>query len=112
MTVIRGKRCSGFMIIPDMQVRLNAAKATLAVAPKAARQKLEDIAGSGWPLAGDAGMSLWNLDRGVLNQRRRCDLASEFSPNLLPTSPRRGFGIVAVGAEARVVEVQHVIASV
>ena len=51
---------------PNMQVRLNAAKATLAVAPGEARRKLEAIANSGWqPQAGDAGMSLWNLDRGV-----------------------------------------------
>jgi hypothetical protein len=51
---------------PNMQVRLKAAKATLAVAPEVARKKLEAIANSGWqPQAGDAGMSLWNLDRGV-----------------------------------------------
>jgi hypothetical protein len=51
---------------PNMQVRLNAAKATLAVAPKAARQALEAIAASRHhPQAGDAGMSLWNLDEGV-----------------------------------------------
>jgi hypothetical protein len=50
----------------NMQVRLNAAKATLAVAPDAARKKLESIANSRlYPQAGDAGMSLWNLDRGV-----------------------------------------------
>lgn len=50
----------------NMQVRLMAAKVTLAVAPQAARQMLEAIADSGWfPQAGDAGMSLWNLDRGV-----------------------------------------------
>lgn len=51
---------------PNMQVRLMAAKATLAVAPEAARRLLEAIRDSGWPpQAGDAGMSLWNLDRGV-----------------------------------------------
>lgn len=50
----------------NMQVRLMAAKATLAVAPEAARQKLQAIANAGWPpQSGDAGMSLWNLDRGV-----------------------------------------------
>jgi hypothetical protein len=51
---------------PDMQVRLNAAKATLAVAPHAARQMLERI--KAWrrqPQAGDAGMCLINLDRGI-----------------------------------------------
>lgn len=51
---------------PNMQVRLNAAKATLAVAPVEARRQLELIAASKlYPQAGDAGMSLWNLDRGV-----------------------------------------------
>jgi hypothetical protein len=51
---------------PDMQVRLKAAKNTLAVAPNEARKVLEEISASGWqPQAGDAGMSLWNLDRGV-----------------------------------------------
>jgi hypothetical protein len=50
----------------NMQVRLNAAKATLAVAPIAARKTLEAIAASNhFPQAGDAGMSLWNLDQGV-----------------------------------------------
>jgi nitrogen regulatory protein PII len=51
---------------PDMQVRLQAAKLTLAVAPEAARQMLERI--KEWrrqPQAGDAGMCLINLDRGI-----------------------------------------------
>jgi len=51
---------------PDLQVRLQSAKATLAVEPQAARQMLERI--QEWqrqPQAGDAGMCLWNLDRGV-----------------------------------------------
>jgi hypothetical protein len=51
---------------PDLQVRLQAAKTTLAVEPQAARQMLERI--QEWqrqPQAGDAGMCLWNLDRGV-----------------------------------------------
>jgi ParB-like chromosome segregation protein Spo0J len=51
---------------PNMQVRLKAAKNTLAVAPTEARKLLEVISASEWqPQAGDAGMSLWNLDRGV-----------------------------------------------
>ena len=51
---------------PDMQVRIKAAKATLAVAPATARAQLEQIEASGvQPQAGEAGMSLWNLDRGV-----------------------------------------------
>ncbi|KIZ39692.1 MULTISPECIES: DUF2019 domain-containing protein [Rhodopseudomonas] len=51
---------------PNMQVRLKAAKHTLAVAPVEARQQLEAIASSRWyPQAGEAGMCLWNLDRGV-----------------------------------------------
>lgn len=50
----------------DMQVRVKAAKATLAIAPAAARAQLEQIEASGvQPQAGEAGMSLWNLDRGV-----------------------------------------------
>jgi ParB-like chromosome segregation protein Spo0J len=50
----------------NMQVRLKAAKNSLAVAPAAARQLLEEISTSQWqPQAGEAGMSLWNLDRGV-----------------------------------------------
>lgn len=51
---------------PNMQVRLNAAKRTLGVAPDAARRVLQAISDSKWqPQAMDAGMSLWNLDRGV-----------------------------------------------
>jgi hypothetical protein len=51
---------------PNMHVRLKAAKNTLAVAPQAARRQLEQIKESGWmPDSGDAGMCLWNLDRGI-----------------------------------------------
>jgi hypothetical protein len=51
---------------PNMQVRLQAAKLTLAVAPVEARAQLEAIAATHWfPQAGDAGMSLSNLDRGI-----------------------------------------------
>jgi hypothetical protein len=51
---------------PNMQVRLKAAIHTLAVAPVAARQQLEAIAETHWmPQAGDAGMSLSNLDIGI-----------------------------------------------
>jgi hypothetical protein len=51
---------------PNMQVRLKAAKATLAVAPKEARQMIEAIAASRWfPQAGDAGICLWALDEGI-----------------------------------------------
>jgi hypothetical protein len=53
-------------VYPNMQVRLQAAKLALAVAPVEARAQLQAIADSNWfPQAGDAGMSLWNLDRGV-----------------------------------------------
>lgn len=53
-------------LYPNVQVQLQAAKLTLAVAPIEARQKLEAIAATHWmPQAGDAGMSLSNLDRGV-----------------------------------------------
>lgn len=51
---------------PNMQVRLNAATSTLAVAPVAARQALEAIAASHhYPQAGDAGMTLFALDDGI-----------------------------------------------
>jgi hypothetical protein len=41
-------------------------KATLAVAPETARRALEGLAASReFPQAGDAGMSLINLDRGI-----------------------------------------------
>ncbi len=51
---------------PNAQVRLKAAKATLAIDPQGARNVLEMIAKSqDYPQAGEAGMSLWNLDRGI-----------------------------------------------
>jgi hypothetical protein len=51
---------------PDLQVRLNAAKATLAVAPDQARAMLEHIKERHQgPQAGDAGMCLLSLGRGV-----------------------------------------------
>jgi Domain of unknown function (DUF2019) len=51
---------------PNIQVRLKAAKHTLAVAPVEARKQLEAIADTHWmPQAGDAGMSLSFLDRGT-----------------------------------------------
>lgn len=54
----------------NMQVRLNAVKATLAVAPQEARRALEDIASSGhFPQAGDAGMSIVALERGIFKPK-------------------------------------------
>ncbi|MGH6838399.1 MAG: DUF2019 domain-containing protein [Methylocella sp.] len=51
---------------PNMQVRLSAAKRTLGVAPDAARKVIQAIYDSKWyPQAGDAGMTLLNLDSGV-----------------------------------------------
>ncbi|MCP9626121.1 DUF2019 domain-containing protein [Rhodopseudomonas palustris] len=51
---------------PNMQVRLKAAKHTLAVAPFDARRQIEEIAASQcYPQAGEAGMSLDNLDNGI-----------------------------------------------
>src|SRR5438445_98110 len=51
---------------PNAQVRLNAVKATLAVAPEAARAMLHVMAESReYPQAGDAGMTLDALDRGI-----------------------------------------------
>ena len=50
----------------NMQVRVKAAKATLAIAPDAARAQLEAIRASGWqPQALEAGMSLGFLDEGI-----------------------------------------------
>ena len=50
---------------PNMQVRLQAAKWSLGVAPDAARQVIESISESNWfPQAGEAGMTLSNLDSG------------------------------------------------
>lgn len=51
---------------PNLQVRLMAAKLTLAVAPQAAREMLQAIADSkDYPQAMDAGMSLWALEKGL-----------------------------------------------
>lgn len=51
---------------PNMQVRLKAAKNSLAVAPAAARQLIEEISESKvLPQAGEAGMTLQNLDDGI-----------------------------------------------
>jgi hypothetical protein len=51
---------------PNAQVRVKAVKATLAVAPRAAREKLEAIASSReYPQAGEAGMSIRALDEGI-----------------------------------------------
>jgi hypothetical protein len=53
-----------------MQVRLNAAKATLAVAPHAARQTIEAIAASTWPpQCYAARMCLAALDEGVFKPK-------------------------------------------
>jgi HEAT repeat protein len=51
---------------PDIFVRLNAAHATLAIAPIVARAAIQKIADSKeQPAAGDAGMAIRMLDRGV-----------------------------------------------
>lgn len=51
---------------PNAQVRLQAARASFAVAPDAARSVIEAIANSKkYPQAGDAGMTLANIDRGI-----------------------------------------------
>jgi len=50
----------------NAQVRLQAARASLAVAPVEARRLIETIANSRkFPQAGDAGMALDALDRGI-----------------------------------------------
>ncbi|HVW57023.1 MAG TPA: DUF2019 domain-containing protein [Rhizobiaceae bacterium] len=51
---------------PNPQVRLNAAKSTLAVAPVAARQVIQAIADpKDTAQALDAGMCLWALEEGI-----------------------------------------------
>ena len=51
---------------PNIQVRLTAAEGTLAVAPEAARGLLQSIKDSReYPQAADAGMTFWDLDRGI-----------------------------------------------
>ena len=51
---------------PNAQVRLKAVKATLAVAPETARKELQAIANSReYPQAGEAGMSIRNLEEGI-----------------------------------------------
>jgi hypothetical protein len=51
---------------PNVQVRLTAAKAALAVAPKEARAQLQKLRESHeFPQAGDAGMTLRALDEGI-----------------------------------------------
>lgn len=51
---------------PNPQVQLKAAKATLAIAPVAARQVLEHLAETCYgPQKLEAGMSIVNLDRGI-----------------------------------------------
>jgi hypothetical protein len=51
---------------PNIQVRLAAARSTLALNYKDARRVIEDIANSKkYPMAGDAGMTLVALDRGI-----------------------------------------------
>lgn len=50
----------------NVQVRLQAAKWSLGVAPEAARKVIQAVYDSKWyPQAAEAGMTLWNLDRGV-----------------------------------------------
>ncbi|WP_291829637.1 DUF2019 domain-containing protein [Bosea sp. (in: a-proteobacteria)] len=51
---------------PNMQVRLTAARANLAVDYPASRREIQDIADSKWgPQCLDAGMTLINLDNGI-----------------------------------------------
>jgi hypothetical protein len=55
---------------PNVQVRLKAAKRTLAIATGDARDVLEAIANSRkFPQMGEAGMSLANLDSGLFEPR-------------------------------------------
>lgn len=50
----------------NLWVRLSAVKNSLALAPEEGRQILEEMAASmKQPYAGNAGMSLWALDKGI-----------------------------------------------
>jgi hypothetical protein len=47
-------------------IRLQAARATYALAPDAARAVIEEVANSkNYPFAGHAGMALWAIDEGI-----------------------------------------------
>ena len=51
---------------PNLQVRLNAVKNTLALTPEEGRRTLQAVADSkNYPYAGDAGMTLRALDEGI-----------------------------------------------
>lgn len=51
---------------PNVQVRLNAARLSLAVAPIAAREVIQAIKDSKqYPQAMDAGMCLWAIEQGI-----------------------------------------------
>ena len=51
---------------PNVQVRLNAAKLSLAVAPAAGREVIQTIKESKqYPQAMDAGMCLWAIEHGI-----------------------------------------------
>ncbi len=53
---------------PNIQVRLEAAKCTLGIAPVAARKTIKAVQESQvFPQAGDAGMALWFLEDGIVN---------------------------------------------
>ena len=55
---------------PNVQVRLKAAESTLAIARSAAEQALREIRNSkSYPQAGEAGMTLFNLQEGVFKPK-------------------------------------------
>jgi hypothetical protein len=55
---------------PNIEVRLKAAKATLAVAPEMARRAIQAVAESGeYPQAADARMALRSLDQGTFKPK-------------------------------------------
>lgn len=62
----QGRLLMRFYDHPNLQLSLNAAKATLAIAPIEARHQLEAIRSSKiYPQAADAGMAVRMLDRGA-----------------------------------------------
>ena len=62
----RRRALLGLFDHPNLQVQLNAAKATLALEPVAARRKIEAIRKEKWAPQGlDAGMTIRALEQGI-----------------------------------------------
>jgi HK97 family phage prohead protease len=83
------------------QVRVNAIKATLAVAPEKARRALEVLANSKeFPAAGEAGMSIIALDRRGLRVTGRLNLAVARAREVLALMRERAVDGLSIGFKA------------